>query len=283
MESTLAELRSIRQAHLEVTFDGKRGRIGRRREQNRLNQRACRLRKRIQNSTEESQSSASIDTTPYGVLVPSKCTGSTSNTVTTPYQTDEVVHLSLQLPNWVILTQLNVWQATLINSLILGMSHFFTDEDHPSDNHDNDDEEDPAYTPHYLSPPLSLKSPLPPSLHPTLPQQRTPHYPWIDLFPDAGMRDKLIQASPRLDVHDFCSDMLGSMLNHPSSSPSPSCSQTGAGFMVWGESWLVESWEMSEGFVRKYAWLLEDEGCEEVIRATNRWRERRGEELLVVK
>lgn len=53
--------------------------------------------------------------------------------------------------------------------------------------------------------------------------------------------------------------------------------------MVWGESWLVESWEMSEGFVRKYAWLLEDEGCEEVIRATNRWREKRGEELLVVK
>lgn len=208
--------------------------------------------------------------------------------MTTSYQTDAVViHLSLQLPNWVSLTQLNVWQETLINSLILGMSHFFTDEDHTSKNHDNDEEEDLAYAPHYLSPAPSLtSSPLPPSLHPTPLQQCTRHYPWIDLFPHAGMRDTLIRASPRLDMHDFCADMLGSMLNDlssSSSSSSSSWSETGVGFMVWGDSWLVESWEMSEGFVRKYAWLLEDEDCEEVIRATNRWRERRGEELLVVK
>lgn len=162
------------------------------------------------------------------------------------------------------------------------MSRFFTDEDDRSNNQNNDnidDVEDPAYTPHYLSPPPSLtSSPLPPSLHPTPLQQCTRHYPWIDLFPHAGMRDTLIRAGSRLDVHDFCADMLGSMLNHSSSSSN----QTGSGFMIWGESWLVESWEMSEGFVRKYAWLLEDEGCEAVIRATNRWRERRGEELLVV-
>ncbi|KAF3397457.1 hypothetical protein DPV78_008140 [Talaromyces pinophilus] len=195
--------------------------------------------------------------------------------MTAPDAYQPVVHLSLQLPNWLILTQLNVWQATLINSLILGMSHFFTDDEN---NHDNDDEEeDSAYLPRYLSPPPSHNSsPLPPSLHPTSLQQRTPHYPWIDLFPHAGMRDTLIRAGSRLDVHDFCADMLGSMFSHPSSN------QTGSGFMVWGESWLVESWEMSEGFVRKYAWLLEDERCEDMIRATNRWRERRGEELLVV-
>jgi hypothetical protein len=199
--------------------------------------------------------------------------------VATSHQTDAVVHLSLQLPNWLVLTQLNVWQATLINSLILGMSHFFTDTPHGDDNNSNDqddDEEDPAYMPHYLSPPLSFtSSPLPSSLHPTSLQRSTPHFPWIDLFPHAGMRDTLIRAGSRLDVHEFCADMLGSIFNQ-------SLSQKESGFMVWGESWLVESWEMTEGFVRKYAWLLEDEGCEDIIRATNRWRERRGEAVLVV-
>lgn len=226
------------------------------------------LRKRIQHSKENIQSHAPTDDSPYGVLIPSKCTGSTSNTLATPYQTDTVV-LSLQLPNWLILTQLNVWQATLINSLILGMSHFFTDEN----NHDNDlEEEDPAYLPYYLSPPHSHSSPpIPSSLHPTPLQQCTPHYPWIDLFPHTGMRDSLIRTGSRLDVHDFCADMLGSMFSQSSSN------QNESGFMVWGESWLVESWEMTEGFVRKYAWLLEDEGCQDIMKATNRWRERRVE------
>jgi hypothetical protein len=233
------------------------------------------LRKRIEYSN-DNRNHVSTDDSPYGVLIPSRSTGSTLTTVATPLRTDAVV-LSLQLPNWLVLTQLNVWQATLINSRILGMSHFFANEDDQNNDfngHDDGDEEDPAYTPHYLSPPSSQ---TPSSLQPTPLQQSTPHFPWIDLVPHAGMRDTLIRAGSRLDVHDFCADMLGSMFNNTSSS-----SRNESGFMVWGESWLVESWEMTEGFVRKYAWLLEDEGCEEMMRATNRWRERRGEEILVV-
>jgi hypothetical protein len=46
--------------------------------------------------------------------------------------------------------------------------------------------------------------------------------------------------------------------------------------MVWGDSWLPESWEMEEGFARKYRELVD----EEALACTNFWREQRGEEIL---
>ena len=52
------------------------------------------------------------------------------------------------------------------------------------------------------------------------------------------------------------------------------------GLLVWGEPWEVGSWEVSEGFVGRWGFLLR--GCGEMVRATNGWREGRGEEALVV-
>lgn len=52
------------------------------------------------------------------------------------------------------------------------------------------------------------------------------------------------------------------------------------GLLVWGDPWLVSSWEISPGFAKKWAFLLK--GCGEMVHATNAWRESRGEEPLVV-
>jgi hypothetical protein len=52
------------------------------------------------------------------------------------------------------------------------------------------------------------------------------------------------------------------------------------GFLVWGASWDMNGWEVSESFVRKWGFLLK--GCPDVIESTNYWREVRGEERLVV-
>jgi hypothetical protein len=39
-------------------------------------------------------------------------------------------------------------------------------------------------------------------------------------------------------------------------------------------------WEVTEGFLRKWGFLLE--GCDELIESTNRWRALRGEERLII-
>lgn len=284
-------------------------RAARRREQNRLNQRARReslppliiytytytsftgLRKKAQTTKlEDTEASNELRDSPYGVLVPlASSTSRCSHDVTTNQQA--AILLNLQIPNYLILTQLNVWQATLINSLILGISHFFADEDDANGN-DSDsltDVEDLAYIPHYLSPstPKDPSGPptktIPPSLMPTTLQKTVPHFPWIDLVPLSGLRDSLIRAGPGFKVHEFCMDMMGDMFGNSSldHSTTSSSATSGSGFLVWGDSWMIESWEMTEGFVQKWGWLL-DEGCEEIVRATNRWRERRGEDVLVV-
>jgi len=53
------------------------------------------------------------------------------------------------------------------------------------------------------------------------------------------------------------------------------------GVIVWGEPWDVGSWELMEGFVRKWGFLLA--GCEVLIEGSNRWRARRGEGPLLSK
>jgi hypothetical protein len=123
--------------------------------------------------------------------------------------------------------------------------------------------------------PLSVKPPttIPPSLQPTLLQQSTPHDYWIRIVPFPAMRDNLILNSGKFDVDDLCCDLVGGLYEGFND-------VEGRGIMVWGEPWSQDGWEVSEGFVRKWGFLLK--GCRELIEATNRWRESRGEERLVV-
>ncbi len=49
--------------------------------------------------------------------------------------------------------------------------------------------------------------------------------------------------------------------------------------MLWGEPWAEDGWEVSEGFARKWSFLVA--GCESLLKSTNKWRELRGESGLV--
>lgn len=52
------------------------------------------------------------------------------------------------------------------------------------------------------------------------------------------------------------------------------------GVLVWGEPWSEEAWEVTEGFAEKWGWTLK--GCKRMIEISNRWREKRGEDRLIV-
>jgi hypothetical protein len=52
------------------------------------------------------------------------------------------------------------------------------------------------------------------------------------------------------------------------------------GLLLWGEPWSETGWEVTEGFAKKWAFLLQ--GCDTYIEATNKYRAARGEDPLVV-
>jgi hypothetical protein len=115
---------------------------------------------------------------------------------------------------------------------------------------------------------------VPPDLRPSALQSSTPHPFWIDAIPFPRVRDNLVLMSGRYDSDDLFYD-LGRGLYEGFDSVER------RGYLVWGEPWCARGWEVSEGFVRKWGFLLA--GCEEeVMGATNRWRSMRGEDGLVV-
>jgi hypothetical protein len=118
-------------------------------------------------------------------------------------------------------------------------------------------------------------SALPPSFTPTSMQLSVPHNPWVDSIPCPNLRDNIIRAetSTSLDEDELCNDLCGGLYDG-----FDDCEQRG--MLVWGEPWRIDSWEISPGLAQKWGWLFK--GCEEMIESTNRWREQRGEERLVV-
>jgi hypothetical protein len=52
------------------------------------------------------------------------------------------------------------------------------------------------------------------------------------------------------------------------------------GWIIWNDPWDVSGWEVTEGFTKKWGYLLR--GCFDIIEATNRWRAVRGEGDLIV-
>ncbi|KAH6675812.1 hypothetical protein B0J14DRAFT_561516 [Halenospora varia] len=116
-------------------------------------------------------------------------------------------------------------------------------------------------------------TPIPKSLQFTSLQKTIPHESWIDVIPSAAMRDLILRHQENIDVDTLCDDFLGGMhegLNE----------MENRGLILWGEPWSEDGWEVSEGFARKWSFLLE--GSETLINSTNKWREKRGEERLVV-
>ena len=113
----------------------------------------------------------------------------------------------------------------------------------------------------------------PPSLQPTRMQQERSHEAWIDIIPYPRVRDNLIEYHGKFDVDDFCNDFCGGGDVVPSGTERH-------GLIVWGDPWSGSEWEMSESFARKWSFLVE--GCADLENSTNKWREMRGEERIVL-
>ncbi|KAI1126279.1 hypothetical protein F5Y10DRAFT_278907 [Nemania abortiva] len=115
---------------------------------------------------------------------------------------------------------------------------------------------------------------LPSALLPTALQQTVPHGDWIDLLPCAEGRDRLIQAAGTFDEDELWADCIGGLYEG-----FPDDEVERRGIIAWSPPWDMTGWELSEGFVRKWGWLVE--GVPGVLEATNRWRVQRGEEPFV--
>jgi len=126
---------------------------------------------------------------------------------------------------------------------------------------------------HVLPTPL-LPQEIPPSLHPTFLQRTIPHEDWIDIVPHPTWRDNIILAIGSFDEDELWSDTIGGLFE---GFPASEIEQRGV--IAWSPPWDVSGWEISEGFWRKWGWSFK--GCEDVLKATNRWREKRGEEPLI--
>ncbi|VUC27895.1 unnamed protein product [Clonostachys rosea] len=131
----------------------------------------------------------------------------------------------------------------------------------------------PAKQSALLLPPLLVPSPatFPASLYPTSLQLSRLYDPRIAIVPCPTMRDNLILFSGAYDIERLVSDLHGGLFE--GFRDTNMC-----GVMIWGEPWSSASWEVTEGFARKWGFLLE--GCYDLQDATNRWRESRGEEPI---
>lgn len=152
-------------------------------------------------------------------------------------------------------TLMNVHRAFVSNMLTLGLSWEYMQYD--------------SVSPFSMANPGIEPSILPESLRPTPRQRSQPHHAWVDLFPCPVMRNNLLSAGEEWDDDGLCIDIMG-FWKGGSTSP--------FGLIVWGDPSNPDDWEFTEGFLEKWGWTLR--GCNELIRATNRWREKRGERAL---
>jgi hypothetical protein len=87
------------------------------------------------------------------------------------------------------------------------------------------------------------------------------------------MRDNMILLTGKYDHDDLCNDLVGGLYEGFNDVEM-------RGMIVWSDPWHPDGWEITEGFVRKWGFLLR--GCGKLIESTNRWRALRYEERLVV-
>jgi hypothetical protein len=127
--------------------------------------------------------------------------------------------------------------------------------------------------------PTPLQNQMPKNTNISNHQTQTNNIPrlpfWIHALPFPTFRDNLIicSSSEACDFKDLAQD-LGEGLYKGFDDAER------RGLLVWGNPWSGQDWEISDGFVKKWGFLLK--GCWDVIEATNRWRELRGEKRLVL-
>ena len=124
---------------------------------------------------------------------------------------------------------------------------------------------------------------LPPNLFPTKLQKEVVHHPWIDLWPHPRIRDNLLsRENGSYDIDELCLDLVGEGNCHKCNEARTCCkgNEDRKGWIIWSDPWDFAGWEVTEGFVKKWGWVVK--GCYDIIESSNRWRAKRGEEPLVV-
>lgn len=89
------------------------------------------------------------------------------------------------------------------------------------------------------------------------------------------MRDNAIMLEGTIDHDDLCSDVIGGLYEGYKDTDIEK-----NGMLVWSDPWDVTGWELTDGFVKKWGFLVH--GCQDMIEATNKWRAARAEEPLVI-
>lgn len=166
---------------------------------------------------------------------------------------------SPQTDHLLTLTRVNVHRAFVANMVSLSIPWELITDDDAISPFTTLRPQSPTKTPIFLG-----------SLHPTSLQQSRVHHAWIDLFPCPVMRDNLLKrGSGDWDEEELCTDIMG-FWEGTATGPNS--------LIVWGEPSNQRNWEVTEGFLRKWGWVVE--GCEDVMRATDSWRVRRGDEPM---
>jgi hypothetical protein len=148
------------------------------------------------------------------------------------------------------LVQLNVLRAIATNMSILSLHHLIRD---------NCTHAKALMT---LFPAPSI---IPASLMPTMLQQSTPHEGWIDMLPSPRMRDNAIRLRDTFDNLALCADLLGAL-----GKGTQEATFEKNGLLVWSDPWHPRGWEVTEGFLHRWGFLLE--GCHDMVESTNYWR-----------
>ncbi|KAK0384551.1 hypothetical protein NLU13_8637 [Sarocladium strictum] len=186
----------------------------------------------------------------------------------------------MSLDHLIPLIQYNVFRATVTNIHLTRLHHLLDNRcTHAYNNYTSSSRSTltipvfPAPLPLFPRPEgLDDDSSVPSSLQPTPLQRTTPHHPpWISVLPCGRMRDNAVRNLHRLDVREFCADLLPHLVGEGDRA-------SAGGLVVWTTPWEASGWEVEPGFVRKWGFLIQ--GCVELMHATNRYRCLRGEEPL---
>ncbi|KAJ6186426.1 hypothetical protein N7519_007727 [Penicillium mononematosum] len=186
----------------------------RRRRQNRINQRACRRRKRLQsnrNILPISEANSSV----LGVQLQDAASPDSAlkdDFSSSPGHVHDLLEQFVKsayrsylrgdpaADHLLTLVKVNVFRAFMQNMQLIGRPAYWIGHNaisafsvalpqETSSQHDN--------------------SHIPPDLRPTRVQKRIIHQPWLDLFPSPKMRDNLIEAGNTLDADELFHDIMG--------------------------------------------------------------------------
>ncbi|KAI1457680.1 hypothetical protein F4805DRAFT_427826 [Annulohypoxylon moriforme] len=265
----LKEARSV-----DEDWSGLKDAKARRKLQNRLNVRAHRRRKAINSGVETRTESGSAGHSPYSLVQQYTPLGENEaqqqlNPLVAKFLKLELLNernalsspgllFPLTSDHLIPLIQYNFVRGVLTNMAILGYQNAFP----------------PKCSRHWVNMPLfPAPSNVPESLKPTALQLSTPHEPWIDLIPDKQMRDNTILIIGAVTREDIEEDVTSSLFGKVKLLEM-------TGILAWDTPWDTNGWELTEGFISKWPFLVK--GCWGMLESTNRWRAMRDEEPLVV-